>query len=138
MDPLIRSQCQHSLDLLVGREVEFAQSFFPLLFQRAPGLRTLFPKAIDDPEVQSQVLCQMMIAFVGNEDALLTGLRVVGFRLAMRDMLQDHCEVLANTFVGTLKRQLGCSWQSDFAYAWRVLKEEALAAMDDGASLMAA
>lgn len=138
MDHLIRSQCQHSLDLLVGREDAFAQAFFPLLFQRAPQLKSLFPRGIDDPIVRFDVLCQLMITFVGDEEALRTGMRVIGFRVAMRGMQMDYCEVMANTFIGALKRQLGNSWQSDFAYAWRIMKEEALTAMEDGAGLMAA
>ena len=138
MDHLTRAQCQHSLDLLVGQEDAFADGFFSLLFQRAPELRVLFPAGIDDRAEQVRVLYRMMMAFAGNEVTLTAGLRLIGFRLAMRGFGADQAELLANTLIGSLKRQLGNSWQSDFAYAWRIAKEDGLASMALGAELMAA
>ncbi|SMR72962.1 Hemoglobin-like flavoprotein [Aliiroseovarius halocynthiae] len=138
MDHLTRAQCLHSLDLLVGREDVFAQAFFPLLFSRAPELKVLFGDNIDDPAQQVQVLYRMMMAFAGNDVTLTAGMRLIGFRMAMRGMRSDHAELLANTLIGTLKRQLGNSWQADFAYAWRIAKEDAMDAMALGAELMAA
>ncbi|MCK0143299.1 hypothetical protein [Aliiroseovarius sp. F20344] len=138
MDHLTRSQCLHSLDLLVGQEDAFAKAFFPLLFQRAPELRVLFPKDIDDPALQLSVIYRMVVAFAGSDVTLTAGLRLIGFRLAMRGLHADQANLLANTLIGTLKRQLGNSWQSDFAYAWRIAKKDALEAMALGAELMAA
>ncbi|MHA6268131.1 hypothetical protein [uncultured Aliiroseovarius sp.] len=138
MDQLTRAQCQHSLDLLVGQEREIADAFFPLLFERAPELKAMFPKGIDDPMVQTHTLYQMIIAFVGDEQALATKLQVLGFRMAMRGMYRDHADILVNTLIGSLKRQLKQSWQSDFAYAWRIAKMEALRDIEAGAVLMAA
>jgi hemoglobin-like flavoprotein len=138
MDHLTRAQCLHSLDLLVGQEDAFAHAFFPLLFQRAPELRVLFPDNIADHAEQVRVLYRLMMAFAGNEVTQIAGLRLIGCRLAMRGLGADYAEVLANTLIGTLKRQLGNSWQSDFAYAWRVAKDEALDAMAVGADLLAA
>lgn len=138
MDHLTRAQCLHSLDLLVGQEDTFAHAFFPLLFRRAPELRLVFPAGIDDHAEQVRVLYRMMMCFAGNEVTVTAGLRLIGFRMAMRGMGADHAEVLADTLIGTLKRQLGSSWQADFAYAWRIAKDEALEAMALGADLMAA
>lgn len=138
MDHLTRAQCLHSLDLLVGQEDVFAHAFFPLLFQRAPELRVLFGPEIDDHGEQVRVLYRMMMSFAGNDVTLNAGLRLIGFRLAMRGMGAHQAELMANTLIGTLKRQLGTSWQSDFAYAWRIAKEDALEAMALGAELMAA
>ncbi|WP_298557312.1 hypothetical protein [uncultured Aliiroseovarius sp.] len=138
MDHLTRAQCLHSLDLLVGQEEGFSRAFFPLLFQRAPELRVLFPAGIDDHAERVRVLYRLMMCFAGNEVTLTAGLRLIGFRMAMRGMGADHAELLANTLIGTLKRQLGNSWQADFAYTWRIAKEEALDAMALGAELMAA
>ncbi|SPF76692.1 hypothetical protein ALP8811_01706 [Aliiroseovarius pelagivivens] len=138
MDHLTRAQCLHSLDLLVGQEDAFAHAFFPLLFARAPELRVLFGDNIDDPTQQVRVLYRMMMAFAGNDVTLIAGLRLIGFRLAMRGLGADQAELMANTLIGTLKRQLGNSWQSDFAFAWRIEKEDALDAMALGADLMAA
>ena len=138
MDHLTRSQCMHSLDLLVGQEDAFAHAFFPLLFSRAPELQVVFPDNIDDHAEQVRVLYRLMTAFAGNDVTRTAGLRLIGFRMAMRGLGTEQAELLANTLIGTVKRQLGNSWQSDFAYAWRMAKEDALGAMALGAGLMAA
>ncbi|WP_282181058.1 hypothetical protein [Aliiroseovarius marinus] len=138
MDHLTRAQCLHSLDLLVGQEDAFADAFFPLLFSRAPELRVIFPEGVDDHAEQVRMLYRLMVAFAGKDVTLTAGLRLIGFRMAMRGLGADHAELLANTLIGALKRLLGNSWQADFAYAWRIAKEDALDAMALGAELMAA
>ncbi|NDW51874.1 globin [Aliiroseovarius sp. PrR006] len=138
MDHQTRAQCQHCLDLLVGQEEGFARAFFPLLFQRGPELKVLFPGNIDDHAEQVRVLYRLMTCFAGSEVTLIAGLRLIGFRMAMRGLGIDYAEVLANTLIGTLKRQMGSSWQGDFAHAWQIAADEALDALALGAELMAA
>jgi len=138
MDHLTKSQCQHSLDLVVGQEEAFARAFFALLLNRLPEVKVLFAKDINTRDRQLQVLCTMMFIFVGDDDNLTTKLRVLGFRMAMHGLRVDHFEVMAATFIGTLKRQIGSSWQSDFAHAWSIARVEALEELEKGTVLMAA
>ncbi|MCK8462691.1 globin [Aliiroseovarius sp. S1339] len=135
---MTRSRCKRSLHLLVGREQEVASAFFSLLFARVPEMRVIFPGDIENPAVQLQWFYRMVIAFAGNDAMLVNKLRLIGFRMAMRGMDRRHCEVLANTLIGTLQRHLCGSWQSDYSHAWRNAKAEALDIMEDGAGLMAA
>ena len=115
----INLQLQSSLDYVLKNELGFAQRFYKKVFERAPGLRSLFR---DDMSGQERLLTHMLGGIVyslSRPEYLKMGLRTLGKSHEKYGVKPEHYPLVKQLLIETIKEELGDFHTEKLSEAWR-------------------
>ncbi|MDR5589907.1 adenylate/guanylate cyclase domain-containing protein [Christiangramia sp. SM2212] len=111
-------ELQRSLEYLFTNKDEFAEKFYTRVFEKAPGVRALFKKNMQD---QGRLLTHMLGGIVyslSRPEHLETGLAFLGKSHARYGVTKDHYPVVLSSMMETIQEQLGDECSPKLIEAW--------------------
>lgn len=107
-----------SLQFLKSKGGAVARAFYAALFERHPGVRSLFPT---DMAAQERKLIDSLVAVVehvGDPGRLTPMLRELGKRHAGYGAIADHYRIVCALLIECMARESGSAWSDQLEAEW--------------------
>jgi class 3 adenylate cyclase/hemoglobin-like flavoprotein len=122
---------QSSLDILLKNEEIFAQKFYDNLFKKAPQVRELFQKNMQE---QGRMLTHMLRGIVytlSRPDYLKLGLKSLGRQHKQYGVKHHHFPLVRDVLLATIEEQLGIEvYSPEIKQAWTLAINRIIEEMD--------
>ncbi len=122
-----------SYALLAPQGAELIDTFYALLFAKAPQLRTLFPKDMAAQKGHLLAAVGLVVKHADNLAALEAPLMDMGERHVKYGARPEHYPVVRDTMIDALARTAGPVWNDQLAQDWAAALNAVAGAMIRGA-----
>ena len=117
----------------VAREpARFAETFYRKLFERAPGLRSLFPADLSEQGLKLAQTVYLLVSAQAHADALVPTLRELGRRHQGYGVLPLHYRIAGEVLLEALAELNGEDWSEAAGVAWAELYGSVARGMQSG------
>lgn len=104
---------------LVGKKSEdLAAFFYADLFARDPGLRELFPEAMDQQHEKLLGALAQIVSLVDDTDHLVPYLQKLGRHHNALGVVHEHYPQVGSSLLATLEHFSGSAWNEDVRQDW--------------------
>ena len=119
MTPETIALIESSYAALGPRRSELTALFYARLFERAPSVRTLFPRTMDNQAMKLADTLSVVVQHIHSLDTVAPALMEMGARHAQYGAAPAHYPIVRDTLLGALAELLEGSWDQATEDAWR-------------------
>ncbi len=129
MDNQTVSRIRSSFALLAPRGQEVIDTFYEMLFSKAPGVRALFPRDMAKQKGHLLAAVGLVVKHADNLGELSKPLAEMGQRHVKYGAQPEHYPVVRDTMVEALAKVAGPVWNAQLAADWTGALNAVAAAM---------
>lgn len=125
---------QRSFRTIAPQGEQLVVSFYTRLFERYPGVRSMFPADMASQQAKLLGALATVIEGLAAPDNVRTALRAMGLRHAGYGARPEHYPLVCDCLVDSMREVAGAAWSDEVESEWKRALELISRIMLDGAS----
>ncbi len=134
VDPTAVARLRASFNAFASDGSRLASIFYAKLFERYPGVRTLFPTDIRAQEGKLMESLKAVVEHAEADPKLIEALRALGARHVKYGAKPEHYPIVCDLLIESMADASGPAWSVRLAAEWRQALEIVSRVMLDGAA----
>lgn len=134
MTPDRIDRLEESFDALKPQAEGLVNSFYQILFERAPQVRSLFPDDLTEQKKKLLASLAFVVAHLRKPEELAGALRDLGARHVGYGTCEAHYPVVRDCMLEAMSASAGVGWTPQLAQDWRAALDHVAGLMIEGAN----
>lgn len=134
IDEAAVTRLTQSLDLLRSKGSAVAKTFYTLLFDRYPGVRTMFPADMASQEKKLMDSIVMVVEHVREPARVVQALKELGNRHTTYGTRPEHYPIVCSILLECMAKESGGAWTDQLEAEWKQALELVSTIMIQGAA----